>query len=112
MTVLWSHGNPMTIGAVAGKLQRTRQVAYTTVLTIMNRLVAKGLLTRSVEAPYQYGPRHTRQEFFRSAAGSFLSYLRRQFGPVAMACFIDEVEKADRKEIRQLLARLRARKRA
>ena len=111
MIIMWTHPEPLNVGAVAQQLQRRRQLAYTTVLTIMNRLVAKGLLERSVHQPHRYSPRCSRQQYFRSAAESFFGHLRREFGPVAMACFIEEVKKSDRREIQQLLSRLKSRDR-
>ena len=46
MEVVWAADGPLTGRAVVDELGRDRQVAYTTVLTVMDRLVGKGLLTR------------------------------------------------------------------
>jgi predicted transcriptional regulator len=46
MEVVWAADGPVTGRAVVDELSRDRQVAYTTVLTVMDRLVGKGLLTR------------------------------------------------------------------
>ena len=111
MTILWSHREPMTAGAVVREFQRTRQLAYTTILTVVNRLVAKGVLTRTPAQPHRYAPRSTPEQFFRTAAGSFLGHLRKAYGPLAIACFVTEVAQSDRKDIQRLLRQLRRSKR-
>ena len=46
MEVVWAADGPVTGRAVVDELTRERPVAYTTVLTVMDRLAGKGLLTR------------------------------------------------------------------
>lgn len=46
MDQVWRAGGPVTGRQVVDELRRTRPVAYTTVLTIMDRLTVKGVLTR------------------------------------------------------------------
>jgi predicted transcriptional regulator len=46
MEVVWAADGPVTGRAVVDELTRERPVAYTTVLTVMDRLVGKGLLRR------------------------------------------------------------------
>jgi predicted transcriptional regulator len=46
MEVVWAAEGPVTGRAVVDELTRERPVAYTTVLTVMDRLVRKDLLTR------------------------------------------------------------------
>ena len=48
-------------------------LAYTTVMTTLDRLYKKGLLTREAEGrAFRYAPRFTRQELHREAAGQAL----------------------------------------
>jgi predicted transcriptional regulator len=55
MQVVWSRGEPITVRAVAAQLNETRPLAYTTVSTIVERLRAKGVLTRvRVGRSFQY----------------------------------------------------------
>ena len=52
------------------------ELAYTTVMTTLDRLFKKGLLTRSEEGrAFRYAPRLTREEFQREAAGQALRQL-------------------------------------
>jgi predicted transcriptional regulator len=46
MDQVWRACGPVTGRQVVDELRRTRTVAYTTVLTIMDRLTVKGVLTR------------------------------------------------------------------
>jgi predicted transcriptional regulator len=56
MEVVWAADGPVTGRAVVDELSRDRRVAYTTVLTVMDRLVGKDLLTRQ-----RQGRAHTYQ---------------------------------------------------
>jgi len=47
-----------------------RELAYTTVMTTLDRLFKKGLLTRTEEGrAFRYMPRYSREELHREAAG-------------------------------------------
>jgi predicted transcriptional regulator len=46
MEQVWAHDRPVTAREVADALARQRPLAYTTVLTVMNRLVKKGILAK------------------------------------------------------------------
>ena len=46
MEVVWSTEGPVTGREVVDELARSRPVVYTTVLTVMDRLVGKGMLRR------------------------------------------------------------------
>jgi predicted transcriptional regulator len=54
MDFLWSHGEPATVRDVLTGLVRTRQLAYTTVMTVMDNLFKKGWLTREPVASRAY----------------------------------------------------------
>src|SRR6202051_4014168 len=52
------------------------ELAYTTVMTTLDRLYKKGLLTRSEEGrAFRYAPRFSRNELRREAAGQALLHL-------------------------------------
>ncbi|MBI4261954.1 BlaI/MecI/CopY family transcriptional regulator [Candidatus Uhrbacteria bacterium] len=102
MAIAWSKQTPITIRAVCDVLAKKR-VAYTTVMTIMNRLVEKGLLVRDERRePHLYTPKHSEQEFFRSVAGTMLGRIEKEFGSLAIACFVEEAEKVSRKGLQKL----------
>lgn len=67
LEVLWQRGNGTVREVVDGGCQ---DMAYTTVMTTLDRLFKKNLLTREAEGrAFRYTPRLTREELQREAAG-------------------------------------------
>lgn len=63
MDALWSCGRPATVRDVCTDLAG-RSLAYTTVMTVMDRLSRKGLLTRELTGrAWRYQPARTRDAF-------------------------------------------------
>ncbi len=64
---LWAKGSATVRELVDG---RCRDLAYTTVMTTLDRLFKKGFLTRSEEGrAFRYAPRFSREELHLEAAG-------------------------------------------
>ncbi|MGD6933040.1 MAG: BlaI/MecI/CopY family transcriptional regulator [Candidatus Bathyarchaeia archaeon] len=109
MTAIWdSKTRPITVRDVHESLQNTKKIAYTTVMSTMNRLYEKGLLDRRVEKGkgglyYVYWPVLEEQAFKKSAVGEVLSSLLDNFSEVVANYLTDksssseEVSKALRK---------------
>ena len=95
MEVVWVHES-VTVRAVRGHLQRAPLPGYTTVATVMNRLVDKGLLrrTRSGKADV-YEAAYSRVEFQRRVAATAVHRLVDEYGEVALAQFAAALESAD-----------------
>ena len=71
MEILWAAGES-SVRDVAQKLERP--LAYTTVMTTLDRLFKKGMLDRrKQERAYLYSPRFTQQEWQRKRAGDFMA---------------------------------------
>ena len=71
MEILWAHGE-CSVREVVRKLDR--DIAYTTVMTTLDRLYKKGLLSRrKFERAFIYAPRLSRQEWEQKCAGDFLA---------------------------------------
>jgi predicted transcriptional regulator len=105
MEVVWTHGSD-TVRAVRDHLPRTPLPGYTTVATIMTRLVDKGLLLRARAGKTDvYRPAYDRAEYGRRLAGAAVRGLVQEYGDVALAQFAAALEQADPDR----LARLRAR---
>lgn len=47
MRAVWEHGEPISVRVIVDRLNEEREVAYTTVITVAERLREKGLLTRT-----------------------------------------------------------------
>lgn len=87
MHVVWDAGAPASVRQVLDALNRDRPepLAYTTVMTVMNRLVAKGALVR------QGRPRkYVYEATARDAAGIAVRDVIRTHGDAAIAHFVDE----------------------
>ena len=70
---LWAKGSATVRELIDYYFQ---ELAYTTVMTTLDRLFKKGLLTRSEEGrAFRYAPRFSREELHREAAGQALLQL-------------------------------------
>jgi predicted transcriptional regulator len=76
LRVLWDHG-AQTVREVMTRLhERGKKVAYTTVLTFLTRLEAKGCVASDkAELAYVYRPKITRDSVTRSRVRSLLEQL-------------------------------------
>lgn len=64
MECVWSAGNPVSVRDVLEVLSQERAIAYTTVMTVMDNLRSKGLLTRKKHGKaYRYRPDLTREQY-------------------------------------------------
>jgi predicted transcriptional regulator len=73
LDALWARGSATVRELIEGGCQ---ELAYTTVMTTLDRLFKKGLLTRSEEGrAFRYAPRFSREDLHREAAGHALRQL-------------------------------------
>jgi BlaI family transcriptional regulator, penicillinase repressor len=64
MLWLWDHGEPATVREVHSALTKHRDLAYTTVLTVMDNLYKKGSLRREPAGrAHRYEPVKTREQY-------------------------------------------------
>jgi predicted transcriptional regulator len=64
MRRIWARRDPVTVRDVLGDLQADRNIAYTTVMTVMSNLEKKGWLRRHADGrAYRYEPRVSAQEY-------------------------------------------------
>ncbi len=64
MDRLWSYGRPASVRQVLGDLRQRRVIAYTTVMTVMDKLHKKGWLRRRmVGRAYLYEPVAAREAY-------------------------------------------------
>ncbi len=110
MEHIWGHGGEVDVPHVHECLRRDRDLAYTTVMTVMTRLYEKGLLERSEEKrPYQYRPAVSREDY---SAGLMLDVLE-EFGDSAavLARFVERIHPRDAEILRKIATRTRRRAR-
>jgi predicted transcriptional regulator len=64
MAVMWSRDQPATVRDVYVELAGSRQLAYTTVMTVMDTLHRKGFLDREMQGrAWSYRPTISRQKY-------------------------------------------------
>lgn len=104
MSVLWDHGDDQSVRDVLTRLSPTRSLAYTTVMTVLDRLAKKGLAdrTRSGRA-WLYSARSSREELTAASMRSGLDTLDSGDRQAAMMHFLGQ---ADAEEIADLRAAL------
>ncbi len=102
MGFMWQAGEA-TVRQVAGAINRRRPIAYTTVMTVMGHLVDKGLLARTLEGKrYRYLVVRGRDEFLRETSRSMARSLVEDFGDLAIAGFLGEINQVDADRLKQL----------
>ncbi len=116
MEILWRHGESTVSEAVP---RLARPLAYTTVMTTLDRLCKKGLLERHKwERAFVYSPRLSRREWEERRAGEGVAALLAEgkpAGELLISCLVDvvggdrtlldELEKSIRKKRRELQRR-------
>ena len=64
MQRLWSRQAPVTVREIVDELRTERELAYTTILTVMDNLFKKGWLRREIDGrAYRYEPVASREEY-------------------------------------------------
>ena len=80
-------------------LKKNRNLAYTTVATILQRLYDKGLLKRiENKSGYIYSPKVTKKSYSKNIAQTFLRKFINSFGDTAIASFAESIDKLPEKK--------------
>jgi predicted transcriptional regulator len=108
MEILWLQGE-CNVHQVAQCLHRP--LAYTTVMTTLDRLFKKGFLERrKSERAFLYSARQSRQEWEQQAAADFVAgYLGRPqpAGELLISCLVDAVGQQNEKLLDELEKKIR-----
>lgn len=112
MEIVWElEQEEFSVSDVCNILQKTREVAYTTIMTTITRLYEKGLLERRKEGrKYIYTPKENRQDFIVSLTKKVLSSLPPLGQQTAMSLLVEHVAQADDDELDRLEALIRRRR--
>ena len=107
MDIIWLHKNDIPVKEVAKILRKKRQIAYTTVMTIMTRLVNKGVLIRHLRGvSYLYKPKVSKEQFLAKTVHGIFSSVVSALGEEVLTHFVKEIQKIDPGKRRQLLKSL------
>lgn len=112
LEILWSRGES-NVHEVAERLQRP--LAYTTVMTTLDRLYKKGLLERrKSERAFLYSPRLSREAWQEKRAGDFVAKFLaapKASGELLVSCLVDAVGRHDEALLDQLEKKIRLKRR-
>jgi predicted transcriptional regulator len=112
MEILWSAGEPLAVREVMARLPRRRPLAYTTVMTTLDRLYKKGLLGRDKEgSAFRYRPALTRDEYDRRIVEETVPGLLARSADPVLAAFVDVAARLDEDNLRRLERLIAARRR-
>ena len=108
MNIVWSF-KQCTVRDVLRKL-KNKNLAYTTVSTILTRLYEKGMLAKLGEgAAIIYEPKIEKKDYGKSVAGSFFAKFFHSFGDAAITSFAESIEELPKKKKNYFLKLLKKR---
>ncbi|WP_030482645.1 BlaI/MecI/CopY family transcriptional regulator [Nocardioides aequoreus] len=102
MQRLWAWDREVTVRKVVEDLERERDIAYTTVMTVMDNLHRKGLVRRTkVGRAFRYAAVETREAHTAALLEDVLGGANDR--TATLLRFIDNLEPAEQAELRRLL---------
>lgn len=110
MDQLWSADEPQTVRQVHEALAERRELAYTTVMTVLQRLAKKNLVVQQRDdRAHRYAPVHTRDELVASLMFDALQQAD-EVGSrrAALVHFVEQVGADEADALRAALAKLEA----
>ncbi|WP_298748501.1 BlaI/MecI/CopY family transcriptional regulator [uncultured Serinicoccus sp.] len=113
MDILWSEGPELSVRDVLDHLERRehhKELAYTTVMTVLDRLTKKGVTERTREGrAWQYSPAASREELAAGALRSALDTVQAD-RTAAMLHFLDDASPGELDDLRAALAEVERRR--
>jgi len=107
MEIIWEFPGHISVSDVARVISKKRKIAYTTVMTIMGRLVDKGILTRKLSgSSYQYLPKVSQEKFIAKSVHNIFTTAVSTLGQEAVTYFVKEIKKINPKKRQELLKML------
>lgn len=103
MARVWSWDRPVLVRDVLEDLQLEREIAYTTVMSVMDNLHSKGFLDRERDGrAYRYSAAQTREEHTAVVMEEVLASSTDR--SATLMHFIDQIDPEELAELRSLLA--------
>lgn len=104
MEIVWEQATVTVRDVLTTLRAQGRDLAYTTVMTIMGRLVKKGWLATDKEGrAYRYQAVRSRAEARAESVGSVLRVLLQDFGELTLSQFVKEVDRVDHAHLARLV---------
>ncbi len=103
MNIVWKLG-VASVRDVLLKLNKDRHLAYTTIMTIMVRMVDKGALVRKLKgSTYFYRPKKSKEIFIAASVHNIFSSAVASFGSEAVVYFAKEIQNLSPRKKKKLL---------
>ena len=110
MDVLWRARAPLAVREVSGKL--CRELAYTTVMTTLDRLYKKGLAAREKDGTaFRYWPALSRDDYHKRLVTEAVGGMLEKSSAPVLAAFVDVAAKVDAENLKRLAELVAARRR-
>jgi predicted transcriptional regulator len=108
MEIMWKR-DCATVRCVVDLIRQKKKIAYTTVMTVMARLVTKKLLQRHKDSTgaYVYCPCISKKAFQEGASKIAINTLLNTYGNVAIAQFIHTLDNSTNSDIKKWKQELR-----
>jgi predicted transcriptional regulator len=95
MAALWKSAEALTVREVQAQIRRRPALAYTTVMTVLDRLHGKGFVFRDKDGrAFRYRPRQSEAEWLGSRAAQVLAS-DAGAGRAVLAAFVASADRAD-----------------
>ncbi len=105
MDVLWDADGRLSVRDVHARLGEDRDLAYTTVMTVLDRLSKKKVVTRTRDGrAWQYAPAASREEMTAATMRGSLEALDADDRKAAMLHFLGEASPSEIADLRAALA--------
>lgn len=102
MKIVWK-SEEVTVREVYEELRLKKKLAYTTVMTIMNRLVEKNLLRRESRGnAFAYTPTISENEFANQVVSEVLDGLLEDFADPALSHIVESLSSKDTQKLKRL----------
>jgi len=102
MEHVWQMGE-CSVRDVYERLRLEKELAYTTVMTVMSRLADKGLLIRRPKGKaYIYVPAMGREQYLEKVVGEVMDSLLLTHRDKVLSHFVDRLSEADEKTLSEL----------
>lgn len=96
LQLLWDSDEPMTVAQIQEHLNKDRTLAYTTVMTVLDRLAKRDLVNRErVERAWQYTAKDTQAGFVAKQMSQLLADLTPQTRREALRLLFEELDAED-----------------
>lgn len=100
MELLWAAPAPKSVAEVHQMLSAERELAYTTVMTVLDRLAKKGMVTRElVNRAWQYEPTHTQAQVIAREMGLKLDGVAPEVRADALRRFAEKLKPEERADL-------------